>query len=198
MAASSVAYSRGGGTATAMAAAGWAGAGRGGRGECGEAVRDARHSLPARRPAASRSSPSGGRWQGPKRLPARPDRRRTAMPAPRAPPAVSPDDYARAALRVAACQLAEATGYGSARASAADALGDVAARYVCALGRAAKAYSEAAGRGMANVSDVVRRGGDGAAGGAGARAPPATSLPPPPPHHVSSWPSTTRASAWTP
>lgn len=71
------------------------------------------------------------------------------------PPPVSADEYARSALRVAVCQLAEAAGYGSARASAADALADVTARYVVALGRSAKGYAEAAGRGAANVADVV-------------------------------------------
>lgn len=85
------------------------------------------------------------------------------MTATRPPPkAVSSDEYARTALRVAVCQLAEAAGYGSARASAADALADVTARYAVALGRSAKGYAEAAGRGAANVADVVSgEGGEG-------------------------------------
>ena len=90
------------------------------------------------------------------------------MTATRPPPkAASSDEYARTALRVAVCQLAEAAGYGSARASAADALADVTARYAVALGRSAKGYAEAAGRGAANVADVVSRGGQGEGRGNG-------------------------------
>ena len=69
----------------------------------------------------------------------------------------SADDYARACLRVACAQLAEAAGFASARRTALDVLSDATARYASSLGRAAKAYAEAAGRGEGNVSDVVRR-----------------------------------------
>jgi histone H3/H4 len=69
----------------------------------------------------------------------------------------SADDYARACLRVACAQLAEAAGFASARRTALDVLSDAAARYAASLGRAAKGYAEAAGRGTGNISDVVRR-----------------------------------------
>ena len=68
----------------------------------------------------------------------------------------SADDYARACLRVACAQLAEAAGFASARRTALDVLSDATARYAASLGRAAKGYAEAAGRGTGNISDVVR------------------------------------------
>ena len=70
----------------------------------------------------------------------------------------SADDYARACLRVACAQLAEAAGFASARRTALDVLSDAAARYAASLGRAAKGYAEAAGRGTGNISDVVSEG----------------------------------------
>lgn len=71
----------------------------------------------------------------------------------------SADDYARACLRVACAQLAEAAGFASARRTALDVLSDATARYAASLGRAAKGYAEAAGRGEGNISDVVSSGG---------------------------------------
>ena len=73
----------------------------------------------------------------------------------------SADDYARACLRVACAQLAEAAGFASARRTALDVLSDAAARYAASLGRAAKGYAEAAGRGTGNISDVVSKGNGG-------------------------------------
>ena len=74
---------------------------------------------------------------------------------------LSADDYARACLRVACAQLAEAAGFASARRTALDVLSDAAARYAASLGRAAKGYAEAAGRGTGNISDVVSKGNGG-------------------------------------
>jgi transcription initiation factor TFIID subunit 8 len=65
------------------------------------------------------------------------------------------DDYARSALRIAASQLAEASGFTATRASAVEALTDVAVRYAKALGRGAAAHAELGGRATAHAGDVV-------------------------------------------
>ena len=67
------------------------------------------------------------------------------------------DDYARAALRVASAQLAEAAGFTASRGSAVEALTDVAVRYAKAIGRGAAAHAELAGRATAHAGDVVSK-----------------------------------------
>lgn len=66
------------------------------------------------------------------------------------------DDYARAAARVAAAQLAEAAGFEAAQRSSLDVLADLLLRYTQELGAGSHAYAELAGRGESNELDVVR------------------------------------------
>lgn len=65
------------------------------------------------------------------------------------------DDYARAAARVAAAQLAEAAGFDCAKRSSLEVLSDLLLRYIQELGSSSHAYAELAGRAESNALDVT-------------------------------------------
>nr|KYP49160.1 Transcription initiation factor TFIID subunit 8 [Cajanus cajan] len=68
----------------------------------------------------------------------------------------APDDFGRAAARLAAAQLCQAAGFHGATASALDAFADVAIRYLLDLGRTAESYANLAGRSQCSVFDAIR------------------------------------------
>ncbi|TKY52958.1 Transcription initiation factor TFIID subunit 8 [Spatholobus suberectus] len=68
----------------------------------------------------------------------------------------APDDFGRAAARLAVAQLCDASGFLGARASALDAFADVAISYLLDLGRTAQSYANLAGRSQCSVFDAIR------------------------------------------
>ncbi|KAL2323224.1 hypothetical protein Fmac_027603 [Flemingia macrophylla] len=68
----------------------------------------------------------------------------------------APDDFGRAAARLAAAQLCQAAGFHGATASSLDAFADFAIRYLLDLGRAAESYANHAGRSQCSIFDAIR------------------------------------------
>ncbi|KAG4976969.1 hypothetical protein JHK82_036254 [Glycine max] len=89
----------------------------------------------------------------------------------------APDDFGRAAARLAVAQLCDAAGFQGATASALDAFTDVAVRYLLDQGRTAESHANHAGRSQCTVFDAIRgmedleapRAFSGAASGGGIR-----------------------------
>ncbi|WVY97274.1 hypothetical protein V8G54_029425 [Vigna mungo] len=68
----------------------------------------------------------------------------------------APDDYGRAAARLAVAQLCNAAGFHGATSSALDAFADVAIRYLLDLGRTAESHANHANRSQCTVFDAIR------------------------------------------